>query len=540
MTELYYKKGCFMYKLMIVDDFDLDRLQMKELLPWDQLDIEVVYEAKHGEDAYQYYEQHPVDLIITDVQMPFMSGITLAKEIHKLHSHTKIIFMSYYREFEYLKSAIDVNAYGYFIKPFKSEEVQETIVKTIKELDKTRELEKTLETSKPLLLQQFMKDLLTGNYENEEHLHQQGAFLNHDLRHHHCQCIIFYRDMIPGADEHMARQNYIESLTLYEDLSSLTIIQQRGYLIKMDLQHQVLVLTSTTKEGLLDLSHELLEDVTKYLGTSPCQSTLVAISQVAFGYAGIHTAYQQSMTALRYKFHYRSHDFIYYEALSTHTTPQHEVNLNELLLQMRHLLCGQKYSQMALDLFIKTYLHSDSLLQDEIHYRSISSTMMMCLQILLTDQGLDIKTIYQKSFTKILKELNRLKKKHQLKSALSTYLNEARQALLSHHKKKSQHITDKVCTYIHENYMHEITVKSISTHFYYSANYLNNLFKKELNLSIPDYILNYRLQIAQRLLRERDMKIYEVIQAVGYRKASHFNQLFKKHTGQTPKEYRGV
>ena len=110
--------------------------------------------------------------------------------------------------------------------------------------------------------------------------------------------------------------------------------------------------------------------------------------------------------------------------------------------------------------------------------------------------------------------------------------------LLSYAKNNYSHSIIKAITYIHQNYEKELSLDEISEAGLMSKNYFCNLFKKETKETIVDYITKVRIQNAKLLLRDSNLKIYEISYKVGYANPTYFNKIFKKVTGVTPFEFR--
>ena len=136
-----------MYKLMFVDDEKLILDGLKYILDWNSMDLEIVHEAKNGRDALEKFKEDPVDIIITDINMPIMSGLTLISEIKKINKDVSFIVLSGYDEFSYAQQAITLGVENYILKPIDDIELEETIKKICKkklESEKNNNLEEQL------------------------------------------------------------------------------------------------------------------------------------------------------------------------------------------------------------------------------------------------------------------------------------------------------------------------------------------------------------------------------------------------------------
>jgi two-component system response regulator YesN len=115
-----------MYKLLIVDDEPKIRSGLRMGYPWEELGFRVVGEASNGSEALDFIAVHPIDVVLTDIRMPVISGIGLVKRLNEMKSEVKVVLLSGYREFEYAQKAIQYGVFGYLVKPTGYNEVLST------------------------------------------------------------------------------------------------------------------------------------------------------------------------------------------------------------------------------------------------------------------------------------------------------------------------------------------------------------------------------------------------------------------------------
>lgn len=125
-------------KVLLVEDEVLTREGIYRCVPWDILGIKEVYTAEDGEEGLQKAEKISPDIIIADVRMPKMDGITMAFEIRKVLKNCHFIFVSAYCDKEYLKSAIWLSAESYIEKPIEISEVVEALKKSIMQVEEEK------------------------------------------------------------------------------------------------------------------------------------------------------------------------------------------------------------------------------------------------------------------------------------------------------------------------------------------------------------------------------------------------------------------
>ncbi|MFD2328089.1 response regulator [Cohnella sp. GCM10020058] len=110
-----------MHKILVVDDQRIERTGIQFLIREYRLELEVV-EAENGEAALDYIRHHDLDILFTDIRMPFMDGLSLAEQTRKLKPDVKIVIFSAYGEFEYAKKAMELHVHHYVLKPVQDEE----------------------------------------------------------------------------------------------------------------------------------------------------------------------------------------------------------------------------------------------------------------------------------------------------------------------------------------------------------------------------------------------------------------------------------
>ncbi|MFH1512511.1 MAG: response regulator, partial [Bacillota bacterium] len=177
-----------MYKLIIVDDESEIRNGLLEIIDWKKEGFIVVGQAENGLDALQIAEAMPIDLVITDIRMPFMDGLEMAKEIRKLQPMVSFIILSGFDDFEYTRQAIQIKISDYVLKPVSSDELIPILRSVKASMDErfaqhrdVRLLRERFNDSLPILRDTLLSSLMNGRIEAKEAL-QQAAQYDMDLR----------------------------------------------------------------------------------------------------------------------------------------------------------------------------------------------------------------------------------------------------------------------------------------------------------------------------------------------------------------------
>ena len=166
------------FSIILVDDEQQILFGMKKGIDWEELGFEVVGTAQNGKEALELIEDHHPDLVISDIKMPFMDGLELAKAIHDTYMNTKIILFSGWDDFEYARMAISYGVSEYIMKPINYDEMKKLLANMHQELEKEYDekvnrvrLENVYAASLPLFRQQFFSQLVTEPM--QEHSREQ-------------------------------------------------------------------------------------------------------------------------------------------------------------------------------------------------------------------------------------------------------------------------------------------------------------------------------------------------------------------------------
>lgn len=154
-----------LYKVLLADDEILDLEGMRKFIPWQEMGLEVVEAVNNGFAACEVIEREHIDILVTDIRMPNMSGLELAKKALEKQENLRIIFVSGHQDFNYVKQAISLNAHGYVLKPMDDKELIESLNKLCLDLNRKKKVRDTEEAYKqmvPIVKNEYLMQLLDG------------------------------------------------------------------------------------------------------------------------------------------------------------------------------------------------------------------------------------------------------------------------------------------------------------------------------------------------------------------------------------------
>ena len=519
-----------MYKVLLADDEILDLEGMKRFIPWESLGMSVVDSVNNGFAACEVLETQHIDILVTDIRMPNMTGLELAQKALAAQENIRIIFVSGYQDFGYVKQAIALNAISYVLKPMDDKELVDALNKVRRELDRNKEQQQTelaYQKMMPIVKNQYLLQLLEKSYDavpldvlnKEFHLDEmawpaQVALLelddvswqlNHidDAEKANMTDAFFSRLQI-----HLAKQNIHHVCKVTDQRTAMLLNEERDQPVVVELLEQL----------------RLEFPFTVTVGVSNAVSRL----------QDLHPSYQQAVAALEYKMFRGKGKWIPYGEVPSEDIKDAEniyIRLDSLLSAMTN------YELVRIHDELEELLMLASSLRSKFTIRNFAMYIIYKL-----DEHLH--TIHEDLFKILGMELKNLDVLLQFEtiddifSWLRRRVFEISERL--HNRKHSkngrliQEIVENVSGRLHET----ITLRDIANRFSFSPNYLGLLFKEETGHNFSDYVISMRMEKARDLLTNTKLKIYEIASQTGYQYLPYFSRQFKDTYGMTPLEYR--
>ncbi len=537
-----------MYRLLIVDDEEIITDSLYEVFQQmmaGKLDVCRAYSAK---EALDWLARTRIDIILTDIRMPGMSGLELSEEIRVYWPRCRIIFLTGYSEFHYAYQAIQMPSVRYLLKTEGYSKVTDTVQEVIDELDHSRQIRQRLDQSKERL--EALELLAQGEYFRQmllesDTLAATDTLLGHDFAHLNIAfnpqapvALALGRLASPHGLSYIEQSERLRSVRLIwdsymkEQTLSLGIVDKHGDLIwfvqpaahvedKLG-GHLIRYLEGTLEMVQEACFHSQALPISFTLSGSPCRWSSITeqyerlrkLQQMKLG-DGIPVIVKDRVEAEEVASG-REGQMLSYRAsqLEAHLEGGREQEFIEGLDQLeQYVLHRGDNVQMAVEGYYAAALLLFSHINRLGHYQRISEAGKL--------MRLDDHASMREGFSylrQIAKALFGLKKL------------EARD--------RTELVIDRICHYIESHLCEELSLVKLAEIHYFNPSYLSRLFKQERGVNLSEYIDKCRIRKAKELLREPEFKVRDVALRVGYEAAHSFTRFFKKVTGMTPQEYR--
>ncbi|KRE69747.1 response regulator transcription factor [Paenibacillus sp. Soil750] len=536
-----------MLKVMVVDDEENIRLGIVEGIDWESYGLEVACQAANGRDALIEAKLHRPDIILLDINMPFVNGLEFAKVVRPLLPDSFIIILSGYNDFEYAKEAIKYGVSEYLLKPISPLELMEVIVKTRDKLTENRRKEQFLESleqqfreSLPALREKWVYDLLHSSYlDSEIEMKNKLGWLGIDFpSDKFAACVIRIEDLAErssGNEEgkHLflyAVKNISDEI-LNQNAWGLSIVTNEGLLealISLDGRDGQLY-----QEELEQKAGSLEKSIAEFLGltvTVQFGSIYSGYGQIAFSYREAYGSVQKRKSDKKNEKIGRGIEKDSVLGLVFPFEKEQEI--------VRHLKAmNERAVSVTADLLDE--LESNELIAGETGYLAeVAIQIARTVRKLLADTGIhaeDADRQYEQlcAVDDLASEVA-----SEIRTKLLQYVSSGLKEIIKTKSKPYRVEIEQVKKYIEDHYNQDLSLKAISSSIFMNLNYLCTIFKNEVGETVNNYITRVRMEKATELLRTTDLKVFEIAERVGYPNSNYFSYAFKKFTGAAPIEYR--
>jgi two-component system, response regulator YesN len=419
-----------LYKVLLADDEKLDLEGMKTFVPWNELRMEVVDGVSNGFAACKVLEEVKIDILVTDVNMPNMSGLELARRALEKWKDIKIIFVSGYQDFNYAKQALSLNACDYLLKPMDDQELIDSLIKVSKIIDEERTHQENYWQMVPLVKNEYLLQLFEGSYNaaglnviNNEYQMKDFVWPG--------RITILELDDIPWKlNASQEKEQAVVMNSLLQKVASICKLHDIKQICKISNKRLALMMEEAT---VLSVLEQLIRQIKNELSFT----MTIGVGSVFQGITEIQHSYKQAIEALNYK-------------ISIHDETIHD---------------------------IQSWLRRQAYEVSEMLYNN--------------------------------------KKQN-----------------------KNWKLIQEIIDFVRERMKNNITLRDVAEQFSFSPNYLGLLFKEVTGKNFSEYLIMMRLEKACDLLKNTNLKIYEVADVVGHRYLPYFSRQFKETYGVTPLEYR--
>lgn len=528
-----------LYNILLVDD-ETDVLEaMKKKIDWEALGFCLAGTAENGQEALEMAEQLHVDVVMTDIKMPYMDGLTLCKKLKENYRNIKVVIYSGFDDFEFAREAVHLEAEEYLLKPISSKDMENVFGKIKKKLDEEfnqhRNVNKLYEyyrKSLPAMQEQFVMGVLEGKITGER-LKNMMEMYELDLNAPYYVVVNLYAEAAVKEQSEKTAQLLNFSL---RDMAEEYLKEKMSFYCINYLDEVIFIFMLQEDKEIENVLYHV-DQICKMGSRVLDVQVTGAVGQLCNSLDTLLSSYQEAKTAMEYRTILGGSQVLYIKDIEPN--PQDSVAFMEYDFQnlVRAVKIGdRKETDEAIQSFMDS-LRNGCITPNQ--YQLICMELSTELMKIGRSYKLRTKQIFGAGEHIPWQELYKHLSVDELESWLREICNNLRHTLRHERSDSTIRLTEQAKAYIGEHYKeNDLSAETLCHQLNVSAAYFSTIFKKEVGLSFVAYLTKIRLEHAVELLRTTEDKTYVIAEAVGYTEPNYFSYVFKKQYGISPSKYR--
>lgn len=537
-----------MIDILLVDDETYVTESIEMTIPWGELGVTTVLRAASGKEALEIMEENAVDIVVTDIRMPGMTGLDLIEEVSSRWSHIRCILLTGHSDFDYAKKAIQLQASDYILKPVNDEEFMASVSAAITslrgewdEFDKYHRLLYSRKSDYKILRENLMHDLLLGREITTRALREQ--LQQYEIGLEPEQPVVMLLIRLTGRFSSMDQQSLDLMDFAVGNIAEEVLGDQfrvwfgRGphECLVMFLQHQVRVDGATlSQEALTGPVGTFREHVIRYL-----QGDLSMVVTPPFPFQEMTAAYRRSLGSLVLSGP-EENKIIFMDKDRSQRMDNDAAQALEELYKPPVLpqLLETKQWEAAASKLNAVFDAADRVCLSREHVYEMYLSVTNAFMYIAHKQGHLVHEIDHAGFDLLLAH-QLIQSPERLRRWATEMLAKLQEELSDQAGTQSRrHVIKQVQEMVTRDTGQDLSVKMIADKVYLHPVYLSKIYKAETGEGLGDYMIRMRMERALYLLKNSNKKIYEITSELGYQNPQYFSKMFKKHYGMTPNEFR--
>lgn len=533
-----------MLKVFLVEDETVIREGFRDKIPWEQYGFRLVGDASDGEMALPLIRKMKPDVLITDIKMPFMDGLSLSEIVKEEFPRMKIIIISGYDDFEYARQAIKAGVDQYLLKPITRTtlrgvllEMKEKIEQEVEQKDYQTQYRDEVREFEQFSLRRFFEKVLDGKLSAKE-IYEEASAQSLQLTAASYNLLLFTiyeKHELIGAE---SRERFVRKqedvfhyflrypqyilFRLNVNCYGVLVKAEQGQmeeLIENSLEHFKKI--CTPEEGYLEWYAAVGEEVERLSLLSQCYKTVNHYFACRFMMPGLHILSEAT--------------------LADYLADQEEKSLEDVdFMQMdpeiiRDFLARGEGKEIH-D-FVESYLHSiRSALKSRMFRSYVVLNIRFAVVAFLESIGAEQKEYSEEIEYAVQIIRNEDSEVFEYFVGMLTIAMGIRDQI---NTRQGGKMLKKALDYIDANYDKDtLSLNLVADHIGMSANYLSAIFSQNMQKTFVEYVTDKRIEKAKKLLKQTDKASGEIAREVGYKDSHYFSFVFKKLQGCSPREYR--
>lgn len=533
-----------MRKVFLVEDESVIREGLRNNIPWEEYGFCFAGEAADGEMALPLIRKSRPDVLITDIKMPFMDGLSLSKMVHAEFPKMKIIIISGYDDFEYARQAIEVGVEQYLLKPITKSMLKKTLLdlkekmdQDIEQADYQMQFQNEMHEYEKFSRRHFFEKMLDGELSVKE-IYEEAAKQSVELT-ASCYNLLFFSMQ---EKKEATCELEMDAFTRKQDEVLHYFLRYPQYILFAWNVGSYGVLVMSDEKEIEMYTQKGIENIRQIC--APEQNHMqwyVASGKPVERLSLLSECYQSANHNFAYRFMMPDLHILTGETLSHVINTKEDQNIAFVEPSkmdsciIRDFLT--KGSSGEIEDFVDSYLQS---IKEALRSKMFRDYVVLHIRFTVAAYLETLGISQEDSLHKLLEKYQDMHVEPQeVRHYFADMLHMALDVRNQESDNQGKKLMRKVISYIDEHFdEEELSLNSVANVIDVSANYLSAVFSQTMQKTFIEYVTAKRMEKAKKLLRMTDKSSGEIALEVGYKDPHYFSFVFKKTQGCSPREYR--
>lgn len=503
-------------KVLLVDDDKIIRYGLKKIIEKSGDTFTVVGEANNGLTALDMITNTKPDIVITDIKMPVMDGLELITKIKENKIKCKVIALSGFDEYKFVRESLKNGAIDYLLKPIDNQDLINLLNSAKKDIEDEEiamnEYVNDIESSKNIINEKILNKLLSNDENIDENLIEKINKL--DISEFKIAIISFK----------VLKENNISKL-----LNEIKI----SLVEKINVISDNIIICEYEKNIVLVYKCEFNDKINKLLELIIMGKKNIIYYMDYIKSGNIKQEYDKGIGEILQNFY--GEEIKYVDMLSSNN----QKDIDEIYIKLISNIELLDKNNLVKNFEVIFKLLKQNQVSPKVTIHLLNKLIDVCkLKIddfnKVYEENQFIQGVVMKDYIYYIKNLEEGKKD------IINFFSDLIDNIKKTREGRSDRIIEFAKDYIKENYNKSISLSDVANKVYLNPNYLSELFKKKAGKNFIEYLVELRISVAKEKLKVPGIKIYEVANEVGYKEQVSFNRAFKRIVGISPKEYMNL
>jgi two-component system response regulator YesN len=529
-------------RLIIVDDDEVICAGLRFGIPWEEHGFTVAGTAYDGETALELTRRFVPEIVLLDIDLPFISGLELSEIIRQEYPEIKIILLTAYEEFHFAQKALKLHVYDYLTKPLDNGKVLEAVCNAKASLIEERSLKAKVEAGLPLIKEKYLYELVTGSIDPAKQA-EAGEIASLSAASYFGIAILIIKNYytqltsndtgvplnIDLFDNGLVKRNIADGVKRIVDPGKVIVFNggdDEIILLYKDFS------TKGCCESYMDtVANQMHTEISKY----DDRFSAISLGTAHWGFGGAAASYEEAKKSAEYIWHFENHSIIRPGEIDA-TQNRLDVNVDQMQQEIvGHLKFGRfDAALMGLETLFRKFKNATGIYFSYVRMVAVATVILVCKEAEEEYQGRFFLLL-----NNVIPQVIKIETLDDMEQWMKGILTEIVAVLAEKKKSGVERIIEQAVGYIHDCYANpDLTLDDVASNIHISPTYFSALFKQVKNVNFSDYLETVRMHKAMELFANTELKIYEVADRVGYNSPQYFSICFKKFTNFTPTEFR--